>query len=143
MFKNLVSGINASVRDEELHRQGGAWLYNLLKKELNLPKEVVREKEEKIIEAAQKIYEHECRIIDMIFEKGSIDGITDVQMKHFVESRINICLKDLGIKPLYEVKYNPIGEWFYDGINSIKLHDFFNTTGNEYHRKWNMDNFKW
>jgi len=143
LLKNLVSGINASVRDENLHSEGGAWLYKTLKKELNLSKEDLAEKEQLIIDAANKIYEHECRIIDMLFEKGQIEGITDVQMKHFVESRINNCLKNLDIKPLFEVKYNPIADWFFDGINSIKLHDFFNTQSGEYHRKWNMDRFVW
>jgi len=143
LLKNLVSGINSSVKDENLHAEGGAWLYKTLKQELNLSKEEVEAKEQLIIEAAKKIYEHECRIIDMIFEKGIIEGITSVQMKHFVESRINACLNNLDIKSIYEVKYNPIADWFFDGINSIKLHDFFNTQSGEYHRKWNMDRFEW
>lgn len=143
LLKNLVSGINASVRDENLHQQGGAWLYGVLKKESKIKNGELKELEKKIVEAAEKIYEHEDRIIDMIFEKGTIDGITDTQMKHFVSSRINLCLQDLGIKPIYQVPYNPIADWFYDSINSIKLHDFFNTTGNEYNRNWNQERFVW
>lgn len=143
LLKNLVSGINASVRDENLHQQGGAWLYRTLKEELKLSDETIQEKEQAIIEAAKQIYSHECRIIDMIFEKGNIEGITPTQMKHFVESRINICLNDLGIENIFEVNYNPIADWFYDAINSIKLHDFFSTTGNEYHRNWNQEKFIW
>jgi ribonucleotide reductase beta subunit family protein with ferritin-like domain len=143
LLKNLVSGINASVRDENLHQQGGAWLYGVLKKESGLSEEELAVKENLIIEAAQKIYEHECVIIDRIFEKGAIDGITPTQMKHFVESRVNTCLSDLGIKPIFEVSYNPIAEWFFDGINTIKLHDFFNTSGSEYTRNWSQERFIW
>lgn len=145
---NVVRGINFSVRDENLHAEGGAWLYRTLRDELKdngqLEKSVSQEKREQIIiEAAKTLYEHECRIIDMIFEKGKIEGITDLQMKNFVESRINECLKKLDIKPIFEVTYNPISEWFYDGINAYQFHDFFTGTGNSYNRDWNEKGFEW
>ena len=143
LLKNLVSGINASVRDENLHQQGGAWLFGILKKESKLTEEEWEELIKLVVEAAEIIYAHECKIIDMTFEKGTIDGITSTQLKHFVESRINICLMDLGIKTIFEVPYNPIAEWFYDGINAVKLHDFFNVSGAEYKRNWNQERFIW
>ncbi len=143
LLKNLVSGINASVRDENLHQQGGVWLYKTLQRELGLSKEEISEKDRLITEGAWKIYEHECKIVDMIFEKGPIEGITPTQMKHFIESRINICLSDLGIKQIFTVTYNPIGEWFYEGVNSLKLHDFFSTSGSDYNRNWNQERFIW
>lgn len=143
LLKNLVSGINASVRDENLHQQGGAWLYGILKEESKLTKEEIKDLETKIVQAAKLIYEHECLIIEMIFEAGPIEGITSTQMRHFMESRINICLKDLGISNIFKVGYNPIAETFYDGINSIKLHDFFNISGSEYNRNWNQERFIW
>ena len=83
------------------------------------------------------------KIISKIFERGAITGITDHQMVEFVKSRLNLCLKNLGLEPLYEVKYNPISSWFYKGINSIQLHDFFYRVGNEYHRSWEEEGFKW
>jgi ribonucleotide reductase beta subunit family protein with ferritin-like domain len=143
-FKNLISGINASVRDENLHAVGGAWLFNTHLEELgnNLDRE---ELEENIYKAAEKILEHEKAIIAMLFEKGSIVGITPTQLEHFVESRLNICLNNLGYKNHWEVKYNPIADWFYDNINSLKLHDFFDTGGSDYSRNWNQQDFviKW
>jgi ribonucleotide reductase beta subunit family protein with ferritin-like domain len=150
-LKNLVSGIDFSVRDENIHSLAGAWLYRTHQQEL---KEYFKESPisfadaqaavvEKVRSAAETIYEHECLIIDKIFEKGKIDGITDVQLKHFVESRINLCLQELGIPKLYEVKYNPIAEWFYKNINSYKAHDFFASTGNQYNRRWQEKEFVW
>ena len=148
-FKNVCSGINFSVRDENLHSDGGAWLYGVHLKEsieagLLTPEQIV-EIENEIYRIAQLIYEHECQIIEMLFEKGPIEGITPKQLIHFIESRINLCLKKLDLKPLFKVTYNPIADWFYDNINSIKFHDFFDVTGNEYHRNWNQDRFdaKW
>ena len=145
LFKNLVSGINFSVRDENLHADGGAWLFSLHKSEL-IKSDQWSEQEEidlekKLRKVANKIYEHECKIIDMLFEKGPIKGITPTQLKNFVQSRLNMCLKKLGYTHEWKISYNPIEEWFYDNINAIKLHDFFNTTGNEYNRNWNMEAF--
>lgn len=144
-LKNVVSGIDFSVRDENLHSLAGAWLFKTLLNEMESTS--LREYKDytfnRITKAAETIYEHECLIIDKIFEKGKIDGITDVQLKHFVESRINLCLQELGVPKLFEVKYNPIAEWFYKNINSYKAHDFFASTGNQYNRKWQEKEFVW
>lgn len=142
-YKNLVSGISFSVRDENLHSEAGAWLYRTHRSELNLNDSEVSILENNIIEAARTIVEHEEHIIDNMFSKGPIHGITAVQLKHFVHSRIDLCLTNLGIKGEWKAPYNPIAEWFYDDINSVKLHDFFDTTGNEYNRRWNIDKFVW
>ncbi|MFK5882847.1 MAG: ribonucleotide-diphosphate reductase subunit beta [Candidatus Izemoplasma sp.] len=160
---NVVRGINFSVRDENIHCIGGALCYNIRKneevaalklqwKEASLLDKAgyvdpstyqYAELEEKIKEAAMKIYEHECHIIDTIFSKGPIEGITDIQLKHFVESRLNICLKQLGIPAMFMVTYNPIAEWFYEGINAYQLNDFFTSTGREYSRNWSESAFTW
>lgn len=142
---NVVRGINFSVRDENLHCQGGAWLYNTLKKETmdEEPDFNIAEIEDKIIECAHKLYEHECHIVEMIFEKGAIEGITKAQMRNFIQSRINICIKQLGINHIFKVSRNTIADWFYDGINGYKMNDFFTGIGSEYNRNWNEGGFKW
>jgi aspartate aminotransferase-like enzyme len=75
-LRNVVRGINFSVRDENLHAEGGAWLYRTLKQEmddcdrLNTIEMNQSDREYLIEKAARELYEHECRIIDMIFEEG-------------------------------------------------------------------------
>lgn len=144
---NIVRGINFSVRDENLHAVAGAWAFkHLLNVEMNgdISATYVKEIEEKVYEIARLLYEHECRIgVDMVFEKGNIDGITPVQMKHFIESRINHCLINLGYKKMFDVKYNPIGDWFYKGINNYTYNDFFSGQGREYSRDWSEGSFVW
>ncbi len=80
-------------------------------------------------------------------EKGDIGtGITALAMKQFVMSRINICLSDLGIKPLFTKKQigaNPIALWFYGGIQKFQMNDFFVGQGREYTRSWNEEAFEW
>jgi ribonucleotide reductase beta subunit family protein with ferritin-like domain len=140
---NIVRGINFSVRDENLHSMAGAWVFKKLIEESNYSKEYLDEVRVNLTEMAMKLYDHECRIIDMIFEKGNIDGITPIQMKHFVESRINECMKQLGYGKVFDVKYNPIAEYFYKAINDYTFNDFFTGIGNQYHRNWDSTAFSW
>lgn len=146
---NVVRGINFSVRDENLHSIAGAWAfrYRLEKLKQELPPAVFEMHkiaiETKIRLVARKIYEHECQIIAMLFEKGKIEGITAHQLENFVQSRINECLKQLGFAKEYDVQYNPISSWFYKGINDYTFNDFFSGMGNQYHRNWDQTAFTW
>jgi ribonucleoside-diphosphate reductase beta chain len=144
---NVVRGINFSVRDENLHCLGGAWLYRSLRDELakELPdySGSMRKVTERITEASRAIYEHECAIVDKIFEKGEIEGITSEQMKTFVRGRINLCLSHLNIDPVFDVKNDIIADWFYENINMQSFHDFFTGIGSSYNRNWKQEGFKW
>jgi ribonucleoside-diphosphate reductase beta chain len=131
---NIVRGINFSVRDENLHSEAGAWLYR--ESGTNLSTETIRD-------IAACLFLHEQAIIGKIFEKGKIPGITAHQLEEFVKSRINTVLKNLGCQPLYEVTYNPISLWFYDGINGFTYNDFFQGIGNSYTRGWSETSFSW
>lgn len=144
---NVVRGINFSVRDENLHSEGGAWLYKKLQEELKATGTTgtvaFQNVSERIVVASRAIYEHESRIVDMIFEKGEMEGITKEQMKVFVKHRINLCLERLGEQPIFEVLNNSIADWFYDGINAVTLNDFFAGVGNSYNRSWDEKAFSW
>jgi ribonucleotide reductase beta subunit family protein with ferritin-like domain len=138
---NLCAGINFSVRDENLHSEAGAWLFKTLLEEEGRVDRV--ELFERLREAGRAIYKHECKIIDMLFSKGNIKGITSEQMKHFMQSRINLVLEQLSIEKLYTVTYDPISGWFYKNINSGSFHDFFVKQGNNYNRDWREGGFIW
>lgn len=136
-----------SITGNCIHSEGGAWLYKTLKQESlelgTLTPEDVAKTEQEIVKAARELYEHERRIVSMIFEQGKMEGITEKQLKNFVKSRINLCLKNLDIDPIFEVTYNPIKDWFYKNINSVQFHDFFTGIGSSYNRNWNESNFVW
>ena len=147
---NIVRGINFSVRDEAMHSSAGAWTFRTLLEEMRA---LSKSKEEfdkyvewietQIYAMAQKMYEHECHIIDLIFSEGPIEGITSLQLKNFVQSRINNVLVECGMNRVFEVKYNPISEWFYTSINSFTFNDTFSGVGNAYHRDWDETSFIW
>jgi ribonucleoside-diphosphate reductase beta chain len=140
---NVGRGVNFSLRDENIHSMAGAWSFRTLLAKRNLTEEQKTELENSIRESARQLYEHEKEIIKMIFEKGPIDGITEKQLVHFVESRINECLKALGYKKEFDVTYNPIADWFYKAITDYTFNDFFSGIGSQYHRNWNEQDFKW
>ena len=140
---NVVRGINFSVRDENIHSEAGAWLFKTLLNEMELTDHARFELYGTIVKAADVIREHEYQIIAKIFEKGDIENITATQMEHFVDSRLDKCLNQLGLNAEYKPTYNPIAKWFYDGINAVQFHDFFTGTGSEYNRNWDIEGFRW
>lgn len=143
---NVVSGINFSARDENLHSEAAAWLFRTLlqeQKDAGIVDSAYEDQLKKdIYEAAETVLLHEKTIIKKIFEKGRIEGITDVQLEYFAQSRINLCLRNLGYENLYKVDYNPVSDWFYKGINGYSMIDFFNSQGNQYQRDWDSEGFK-
>lgn len=141
----LVAGMDFSVRDENIHSLCGATAFQIAIKEC-LEEGIITESElselrESIYDMARTLTKHEFRIIDMIFEKGEITGITSDEMKTFVMSRVNVCLNNLGLDAIWEVGDNPIARWFYSNINMPTIHDFFVNLGSQYNRNWSESAF--
>lgn len=150
---NTVRGIDQSVVDEGLHQIGGAMLFRKAIEELRELltaaefKKMLRTLHNKIRRAAKKLAEHEFRISDMLMEQGDIEtGVNAKNLKQFVMSRINLCLQDLGVKPLFSKKQigdNWVATWFYGAVQQMQLNDFFVGQGREYTTTWNEANFEW
>lgn len=140
-LKNVFTGLSYSVRDENLHAEADSWLFNTFIKEYG--DKLDKDKLNKMIyKVAEECYKSEVSIIDNIFKKGKIEGITDVQLKNFVQSRINRKLRDIKLEPIYEVSYNPVGKWFYKRINQIEMTDFFDRNPTSYNSNWNFNKIK-
>lgn len=143
LIKNICRGINQSVADENTHAVGSAALFNTVYNERDLSIDEKEEIKTAVLAVADQVCQHEDLIVDALFEKGPIGGITPEAMKDFVRHRINLCLSYLGYKELYdpELLDNSIASWFYTNINSIQFHDFFSGSGSEYHIKWGERKF--
>ena len=141
LLNNVCRGINFSVRDENLHSEAGAWTFKKVLNEAIYTDQQYKDLLQRIDKAADHIFDHEVRIIDMIFEEGDIPGLDKDSMQEFVKSRINLCLSNLGLEDKYVVDENPIEEWFYAGINSTQFGDFFNGIQSEYNRNWDEGAF--
>ncbi len=139
-LKNVAgTGLAYSVRDEALHADAGSWLFNTLVEEYDLDRKKIQKRIEKV---AKESYQLEKNIIENIFSKGSIEGITERQLKNFVKSRINKKLKDIGMEQFEKVTYNPISKWFYKVINAVEFSDFFNQNSTSYTNDWNFGRIK-
>ena len=147
LLQNVISGINFSARDENLHATGGAWLFNTTLDEYERTVSAEKFKVEKdalfarVREVALHIYEHEARIVEMLFGHGPIEGIEQADLETFVKSRVNMTLENMNMEPLFEIGENPIADWFYSGINGTQFHDFFQVSGNEYNRSIGANSF--
>jgi ribonucleoside-diphosphate reductase beta chain len=141
--QNIVRGLNMSARDENLHALGGAGLVRVALEEQGRSEYEMKQFTGAVQEAAHTVYEHEHLINGKIFERGNIPGITALQLDHFSQSRVNMCLDNLNVPRIFEVKYNPIAEWFYKGINDYQYNDFFQGVGREYQRDWDKKAFVW
>src|SRR5690606_13139809 len=73
---NIVSGINFSARDEDLHSRAAGWLFRTLYKEKDeaglLSEQYKEELKRDIMSAASIVLEHEEQIAHKLFEKGPI-----------------------------------------------------------------------
>jgi len=138
LLKNVCSGVKFSVRDENLHSEAGARLFKTVAHETGEPLPT-----EELYEVGRKIIEHEDAIIEHVFSQGEVEGINARQLKVFARHRVNLCLQQLGLEPIFDESHNVIKEWFYQGINSVQLHDFFVGVGSEYNRDWNEKRFTW
>jgi ribonucleoside-diphosphate reductase beta chain len=143
-LNTVVRGINFSVRDENLHSLGGAWAFRTLLAEREAKGWSRRVQVSiKLAEVGRKIVEHEDEIINMIFSEGEVSGITAAELKAFVRHRVDFCLENLGLEPLFKVTWNPIADWFYKNINMVQFSDFFVGVGNQYNSKHVKEKFGW
>lgn len=140
---NIGLAIKFSARDEDLHNQAASWLFNALRSELDELGEDTSYIDEVIYQMAEKVREHEREIVKEVFSKGKIDGITETQMNNFVDSRLDTVISRLGLKKKYNVKYNPIAEWFDKIVESYQYNDFFAGQGSSYSRGWDKNSFVW
>ena len=139
----VCRGLNFSLRDESCHNLAAAWSYKLKLSLSNQTQLELDQLKSAIITNAKVLREHEHRIVDMIFSEGAIDGITDKQLKNFIDSRIDECLVQLGYEKIFNILYNPIAEWFYKSIADYQFNDNFTGVGNAYQRNWDAAQFTW
>ena len=144
LIKKTLTGVDYVIQDEQLHGVFATFLHNTYISELGqttIPFDIEQHKTN-CKEVIQTIVQHEDAIIDYVYStEKSINDITADELKLFIRSRANLVLTDMGFEELYIIDKNPISEWFYQGIKSIKVHDFFSANTTQYKRNWKFDNF--
>lgn len=140
LIPHFVSGIDASAKDENFHSLASSYLHNQCKRERMENGHFTFEDDELLREdirvMAEVMFDHECRIIDLMFSEGGNRVVTKEELVHFVKDRINIVLNRLGCDPLFQEDTGTISGWFYNQLNSVKVPDFFAGTQVQYKRNW-------
>jgi len=142
LITNTITGVDFVVQDETLHGIFASFLHNTYIKEhgSNFDK---RAHNKLVHSMVKEIIAHEDAVIDYVFDGvDSINDITPDQLKKFIRSRADLTLEELTIRAIYNINSedNPIEEWFYKGVNSIKMHDFFVSGTSSYRRNWKTNN---
>lgn len=140
LIKKTLTGVDYVIQDEQLHGDFAAYLHNTYLSELGYSPTGHVEKCHAII---QEIISHEDAVIDYVYDGiPAINDITPDQLKIFIRSRANTLLSSMHLPELYVLHApNPIAIWFYQGIKSIKVHDFFAASTTQYRKNWKIDNF--
>lgn len=140
LIPHFVSGIDASAKDENFHSIASSFLFRECKTERfqegNISVVELNALDTDIYQMARTVYEHELRIIELMFEKGDNRVVSKEELISFVEDRINIVLTRLDLYPIFEKEIGSISGWFYDQLNSVKVPDFFAGTQVQYKRNW-------
>lgn len=123
--QNKMTG-NANIikqiaRDENLHV---AITQNIIKFLRDVPSEgfseIVESSQDRVVEMFKQAAEEEKSWVDYLFSKGPIVGLTDRELKGYVEWLTNVRLRSLGynVKVYEDVKKNPIDGWLKDWYDS-------------------------
>lgn len=144
LIPHFVSGIDASAKDENFHSIGSSFLFKQCKEERveagTISTEKLKELDVRIQKMGRLMYEHECRIIDLMFEQGDNRVVNKDELIEFVQDRVNVVFRRLDMAPLFDREQGVISGWFYDQLNTIKVPDFFAGTQIQYNR--NYDRYK-
>lgn len=105
--------IRLIARDENLHV---AITQNIIKYLREVESEgfsdIVANSEELVISMFKKAAEEEKEWVDYLFSKGPIVGLTDRELKGYIEWLTNTRVRSLGYKTkIYDIKRNPIDGW--------------------------------
>jgi len=138
----IVRGTNQSAIDEDLHGLISAEIINTYYSEIGKTLREDKPRMDKVLQAVQYAYEHECRIIDMAVTGDKLNGVPKQEFKEFVKYRLNEYLTRLHCEPVFKVGECSIIDWFEKNTVAYKSIDFFSSgQGQEYESAWDSEGF--
>lgn len=140
LLKGMGQIVSWSVRDESHHVDSMIRLYQSL---LDEHPEVWRDDfKQHLYQAARDMVTLEDRFIDLCFAMGDIEGLTAQEVKDYVRYLADRRLLQLGLKPNYGIKVNPL-PWVDYMTAGVEHANFFEARATEYARgsSTNWDDF--
>jgi ribonucleoside-diphosphate reductase beta chain len=129
LMKGMTTIVEWSIRDETHHVESMVWLFKKLIEEH--PRVWNDETKQRIYETCRQMVKLEDAFIDQAFSIGPVEGITAKDAKQYIRYIADRRLLQLGLKPNYRVKENPL-PWL-DWIMNAPTHtNFFEQRSTEY-----------
>ena len=128
-MKGMGTIVEWSIRDETIHVQGNAKLFRTLCDEH--PRIVNDELKSKIYEMAKRSVELEDKFVQLAFNGSEVQGLTRDEVKLYIRHIADRRLLQLGLKPKFKVKDNPL-PWLDWVLNGASHDNFFEKRVTEY-----------
>ncbi|MBI3438736.1 MAG: ribonucleotide-diphosphate reductase subunit beta [Proteobacteria bacterium] len=127
-MKGMGQIVTWSVRDESLHCEGMIKLFHAFAKETNALTQSVKDD---IADCCKTVVGIEDRFIDLAFEMGPVQGMTDTDIKQYIRYIADWRLAQLGLPKIYGVSEHPI-PWLTAILNGVEHANFFEARATEY-----------
>ena len=120
-MKGMGQIITYSIRDESLHVEAMTKLFrDYIQENIELWTDDLKKE---IYQACRDMVDLEDRFLNLVFEMGNIEGLTQAEMKKYIRYIADRRLLQLGLKPNYNVKDNPL-TWL-DDVLGVEHQNFF------------------
>jgi glutaredoxin 3 len=139
-MKGMGTIVEWSIRDETLHVEGNSRLFREFVSEH--PKLINDEFKAKIYQMARDVVSLEDKFIDLTFKQYKIEGISAQEVKEYIRYITDRRLLQLGLKPNFNVKDNPL-EWLDWILNGADHKNFFEGRVTEYSVVGMSGNWEW
>jgi ribonucleoside-diphosphate reductase beta chain len=128
-MKGMCTIVEWSVRDETIHVQYMSKLFRTFCEEH--PRVVNDEFKKSIYEMYKTAVKLEDKVIDLAYAVGPVEGLTADEMKQYIRYIADRRLIQLGLKPNYGVKENPL-PWLDWVLNGDTMSNFFEKRVTDY-----------
>ena len=120
-MKGMGQIITYSIRDESLHVEAMTKLFReFIQENIDIWTDDFKGE---IYQACREMVDLEDRFLDLVFEQGDIVGLTKKEMQQYIRYIADRRLLQLGLKPNYKVKDNPLN-WL-DDVLDVEHQNFF------------------
>ena len=128
-MKGMGQIVTWSIRDESHHVDNMIKLFHAL---IDENKHIWNDEFKKTLyDVARDMVSLEDKFIDLAFEQGGVEGIEPNQIKQYIRHIADRRLLQLGLKPNFAVKDNPL-PWLDWVLNGVEHTNFFENRATEY-----------
>jgi ribonucleoside-diphosphate reductase beta chain len=127
-MKGMGQIVSWSVRDESLHCEGMIKLFHAFAKETGALTQSVKDD---IIACCEHVVGLEDKFIELAFEMGPVQGMTQEDIKQYIRYIADWRLGQLGLPKIYGVAEHPI-PWLTAILNGVEHANFFEARATEY-----------